>query len=67
MFESGGDEVNGMAITQATFNWLGEGLTEEENVRVRDRLKDPEDDLDIDQLSDVILKLSERVAARPTT
>ena len=61
-----GGDPDGMGMTRATLNWLGEGLTEEENQRILARLKDPQDDLDVDNLTDIIKALSERVGGRPT-
>lgn len=57
----------GLGLTKATFDWLGSGLSQEDRERVIARLKDPQDDLDIDTLTEVVQALSERVAARPTT
>jgi hypothetical protein len=57
----------GVGMTKATFDWLGEGLSKEDNERILRRLKDKADDLDVDTLSTVVEKLSEKVAARPTT
>jgi hypothetical protein len=62
-----GDGNGGVAMTKSTFDWLGQGLSQEDNDRILNRLKDPKDDLDIDTLSTVIEALSSRVAARPTT
>lgn len=56
-----------MDLTRATFDWLGDGMSDEDNERLKSRLKDPKDDLDVDTLSEVVEKLSEKVAARPTT
>lgn len=60
-------EDTGLAITKSTFDWLGDGLSEEDNQRIQARLKDPEDDLDVDTLSEVVAGLSEKVGGRPTT
>jgi hypothetical protein len=57
----------GVNMTKSTFDWLGQGLSESDNEHMIARLRDPEDDLDIDTLSTVVEKLSEKVAARPTT
>jgi hypothetical protein len=58
----------GLAVTKATFDWLGEGLSLEDQKRINDRLKDNKDDLDIDTVSEVIKALSERASGgRPTT
>lgn len=58
---------DGLEMTKSTFNWLGTGLSMEDRERVIGRLRDPGDDLDVDTLSEVVEKLSERVAGRPTT
>lgn len=65
LIESTGD--SGVAMTKSTFDWLGQGLSEEDNDRLKRRLRDPKDDLDIDTLSEVLEKLSEKVSGRPTT
>lgn len=57
----------GVSMTKSTFDWLGQGLSEADNDRVIKRLRDPKDDLDVDTLSNVVEKLSEKVAGRPTT
>lgn len=56
-----------LAMTKSTFDWLSEGLNKKDNEIILKRLRDPEDDLDVDTLSDVVKALSEKVAARPTT
>lgn len=56
-----------LELTKATFDWLGKGLSDEDNALLLARLRDPEDDLDADLLGEVVGKLSEKVAARPTT
>lgn len=63
---SSGGERN-MDLTKATFDWLGDGMSEEDNERIKSRLKDKNDDLDVDTLSKVVEGLSEKVSARPTT
>lgn len=57
----------GIDITKATFNWLGEGLSDEDHDRILTRLRDPEDGLDVDTLADVVKALTEKVASRPST
>ena len=64
--ELAGDS-QGLAMTKATFDWLGEGLSKEDNERIQRRLKDPKDGLDIDLLSEVIQKLTEKNTGRPTS
>lgn len=61
------DEPTDIGMTKATFNWLSEGLSEEDSDRIMARLRDKKDDLDIDTLADVIQGLSEQIAARPST
>lgn len=56
----------GVDMTKATFEWLGQGLSEEDRNRVINRLRDPKDDLDVEHLSNVVQGLSARVAGRPT-
>ena len=64
--EEGANE--GMGMTKATFDWLGSGLSEEDNAHILARLNDDGDDLDVDTLSEVIQKLAEKAASgRPTT
>jgi hypothetical protein len=62
-----GDGNGGIAMTKATFDWLGQGMSKEDNDRILARLKDPKDDLDVDTLSNVVEALSSKVAGRPTT
>lgn len=54
-------------MLRASFEWLGDGLSEEDNLRIVARLKDDEDGFDIEDLGKVSQGLSEKVAARPTT
>lgn len=61
------DAMTGIALTRATFDWLGAGLSEEDNERIINRLKDPKDDLDSDDLGNLVQKISEKVGSRPTT
>lgn len=64
----GSSDGDGLAVTKATFDWLGDGLSLEDQKRINDRLKDNKDDLDIDTVSEVIKALSERASGgRPTT
>lgn len=62
----GGDAETG--AMRGLFDWLGAGLPQEQTDRIITRLKDPEDDLDIDTLTEVIKGLQEAVSGgRPTT
>lgn len=54
-------------LTRASFDWLADGLSEEDELRIFNRLRDPEDDLDVDTIQEVVTKLGEKVTARPTT
>lgn len=56
-----------LGMTRATFDWLSEGLSEEDSDRIMARLRNKDDDLDIDTVAKVISGLAERVAARPPT
>lgn len=47
-------------------DWLDEGLSEEQAKRIEDRLRDPDDDLDMDTLGDIVAALFEQVSGRPT-
>lgn len=68
ILEPNPDKAQGnLDLTRATFDWLGDGLSEEDNERIKARLKDPKDDLDVDTLGKVVEGLSEKVAGRPTT
>jgi hypothetical protein len=64
---SNGTGSVGVDMTKATFDWLGQGLSTEDRERVIARLRDPKDDLDVDNLSSVVQGLSARVAGRPTS
>lgn len=57
----------GVGLTKSTFDWLGQGLSEADHDRVIARLKNPEDDLDVEDLTAVIESLTEKVGGRPTT
>lgn len=52
---------------KAAFQWLDRGLSEADRKRISDRLKDEEDDLDIDTIEEVVTTLVERGSGRPTT
>lgn len=67
VIEGGDDDDSGLGVTASTFDWLGRGLSVEDNKRIVARLQDPEDDLDIDTLGSVVRGLMERVGQRPTT
>lgn len=54
-------------MMKKTFDWLGDGLPEEESKRLIERLKDKDDDFDISDLQEVIRLLQEEINGRPTT
>lgn len=64
--EPGSKEDQQLGVFRETFDWLGNGLNDDQRQHLIDRLTDPEDDLDIDQLGDIISKLQDQVAGRPT-
>lgn len=59
-FLGSGDEVG------ALFDWVNEGLGEEQAAAIEDRLKDPDDDFDIKELTDIARWLVEESTGRPT-
>jgi hypothetical protein len=58
---------NGLMATRAAFEWLDKGLSTEDQDRITNRLKDPDDDFDVDSLEEIVVGLVEAVGARPTT
>lgn len=50
----------------ATFKWLDKGLGEEQAEKIKNRLRDLDDDFDFDDLKDLIKKLLGEVSGRPT-
>lgn len=62
-----GGEDEGLGVTASTFDWLGQGLSEDDNKRIVARLRDPQDDLDLDTLGQVVRGLMEKIGQRPTT
>lgn len=61
------DDESDNAALKGTFDWMGAGLSEEDNDRIIARLRDPKDDLDINTLTDIVQRLNEKIAGRPTT
>jgi hypothetical protein len=47
-------------------NWLGEGLGDEQAERVLGRLRDPDDDFDLDAVNDIARHLLGQSSNRPT-
>lgn len=62
-----GEDPDGSEELRGIFDWLGSGLPEDQEQRIIDRLKDPEDDLDLDMLNRVVTALLEEISGRPTT
>ena len=58
---------DGSPEAKVTFDWLGDGLPEEQNDRLIARLKDPKDDFDVQNLEVIVKWLMEKVSGRPTT
>lgn len=63
VLDSGGSETSTLT---APFQWLAAGLSDEDMERIYDRLRDPEDDLDIDFMQSVINGLTSEAGKRPT-
>lgn len=61
------DDKDGTEELRGIFDWLGAGLPDEQEQRLIERLKDPEDDLDLDMLSEIVSGLIEEIGGRPTT
>lgn len=65
VLEATGDEA--IAATRAAFDWLGKGLAEGEEERLRERLKDPNDDFDVPDLENTLRWVQKQVTGgRPT-
>lgn len=62
-----GEDGDETAIAKATFDWLGKGLTEEDNEWFKSRMLDDDDDFDVDDLAQLVNDLSEKTTGRPTT
>lgn len=64
MLDADGDDL---LAAKAAFSWLDDGMSEEDRAYLTARLKDKEDDLDIDTIEEVVTSLVERVSGHPTT
>lgn len=64
VLEATGDQD--IAAIKAQLDWLGHGLAEGESERLTARLKDPDDDFDVNNLSDILQYVLKQVAGRPT-
>lgn len=56
-----------LEAAKGAFGWLDDGLSTEDRDKIAARLKDPEDDLDIDTIEQVVSALVERTTGRPTS
>lgn len=50
----------------ALLDWFAQGLSKEDEDFITARLRDPEDDLDVDDIGRIIQSLIEKVVGRPT-
>lgn len=62
-----GEDPDEMMATRVAFDWLSRGLPEEQNARIIERLRDPEDDFDVDNLEELLSWLRKRIEGRPTS
>ena len=60
------DADSDLMAAKAAFEWLDNGLSEADQKHISDRLKDKEDDLDIDTIEEIVTSLVEHVSGRPT-
>ena len=60
------DDDSGRGALKATWDWLTDGLRSEDVERLRERLADPDDGLDIDTVAEVARWLAGKVSGRPT-
>lgn len=51
---------------KALFDWLDDGLPEDQSARLEARLRDPADDFDIEDLMEIVKSLAARASGRPT-
>lgn len=56
-----------IGLTKATFDWLADGLSKADSERIIERLYDPTDDLDVDDLTAIVQRLGEHFSGRPTS
>lgn len=61
------DAENDLMAAKAAFEWLDNGMSEEDRAHLAARLRDPKDDLDIDTVEEVVTALVEKTGGRPTT
>src|SRR4030065_30521 len=51
---------------EALFDWLGKGLSSDDEAKIEARLRHEDDDFDVDDLMNVVKGLLVRVCGRPT-
>lgn len=66
MVQADNADEAGFYATRDMFNWLGLGLSDEQGQLLLDRLNDPEDDLDLDVLGEIVKDLVAEASNRPT-
>jgi hypothetical protein len=57
----------GMDEAKAAFDWLSDGLPEDQNAHLIARLRDQQDALDIDDIGPMVEGLMEEMGERPTS
>lgn len=57
---------DGLSMARGVLNWLGDGLPETERTRLIQRLTDPEDNFDLDDLEPIYEFLMAEASGRPT-
>ena len=62
------DAKEDIEAAKAAFEWLDDGLSEDDQKHIEDRLRDEKDDLDIDTITEVVKGLVAKISGgRPTT
>jgi hypothetical protein len=61
------DAEDDMEAAREAFAWLDKGMSEEDRDHLAKRLRDPDDDLDIDHVQDLVRLLVEEMGEDPTT
>lgn len=68
MMAIAGDDSNPMGQLKAVFDWLGNKMPQAQQDRLLDRLRDPDDKLDLDYLTEEVFPgLVQEAYGRPTT
>lgn len=52
--------------TRDLLNWLGDGLSDEDGQWIFDRLKDPDDDFDLEEINEIAKYILGQTSNRPT-